>query len=318
MTDHRNDTLLVTGAGGHLGRIAVEELIARGATKIVAGTRDPAKLADLKAKGVEVRKVDFTDPAGLATAFAGVDRLLIISTDAVGARRAQHETAVAAAKAAGVKHIVYTSAPAARPDADAGLNPEHFWSEVAIAASGLGFTILRNHMYAENNLADAAHVVASGQLFGLIGDRGTSYVTRADAARTAAGALLTAEGNTIEDVTGPAPVTNVERAALYTKLTGKPVQVIALSPPTSRPAWSRPACPRALRGRSLPSSATPSAGTMASPPARWSATRAASRRRWPISSPPTRPRWAPDRINGTGGANWTRRRGPLTSRSFGP
>lgn len=230
MTDHRNDTLLVTGAGGHLGRIAVEELIARGATRIVAGTRDPAKLADLQAKGVEVRKVDFADAASLATAFAGVDRLLIISTDAIGARQAQHEAAVVAAKAAGIKHIVYTSAPAARPDADAGLNPEHFWSEVAIAASGIGFTILRNHMYAENNLMDAAHVVASGQLFGLIGDRGTSYVTRADAARTAAGALLTAEGNTIEDVTGPAPVTNVERATLYTQLTGKPVQVIALSP----------------------------------------------------------------------------------------
>lgn len=229
MTDHRNDTLLVTGAGGHLGRIAVEELLARGATRIVAGTRDPSKLADLAAKGVEVRKVDFTDPA-LGNAFAGVDRLLIVSTDAIGARVAQQSAAVAAAKAAGVKHVVYTSAPAARPDADAGLAAEHFWTEVAIAASGLGFTILRNHMYAENNLMDGAQVVASGQLFGLIGDRGTSYVTRADAARTAAGALLTAEGNSVEDVTGPAPVTNVDRAALYTQLTGKPVQVIALSP----------------------------------------------------------------------------------------
>lgn len=228
MTDHRNDTLLVTGASGHLGRLAVEELLARGATRIVAGTRDPSKLAHLAAKGVEVRKVDFNDAANLAGAFAGIDRVLIVSTDGIGTRVAQQTAAVAAAKAAGVKHIVYTSAPAARPNADAGLNPEHFWTEAAIAGSGLGFTILRNHMYAENNLMDAAHVVASGQMFGLIGDRGTSYVARADAARTAAGALLTAEGNSIEDVTGPAPVTNVERAALYTQLTGKPVQVIAL------------------------------------------------------------------------------------------
>lgn len=228
MTDHRNDTLLVTGASGHLGRLAVEELLARGATRIVAGTRDPSKLADLAAKGVEVRKVDFDDAANLAGAFAGVDRVLIVSTDGIGTRVAQQTAAVAAATAAGVQHIVYTSAPAARPNADAGLNPEHFWTEAAIFGSGLGFTILRNHMYAENNLMDAAHVVASGQLFGLIGDRGTSYVARADAARTAAGALLSAEGNSIEDVTGPAAVTNVERAALYTQLTGKPVQVIAL------------------------------------------------------------------------------------------
>ncbi|KKB79760.1 hypothetical protein VW35_04430 [Devosia soli] len=230
MTTFANSALLVTGASGNLGRIAVEELLARGATRVIAGTRDPAKLQDLAAKGVEVRKLDFDDASTFASALAGVERLLIVSTDAVGRRAEQQKAIIHAAKTAGVKHIVYTSAPAARPDADAGLNPEHFWTEVEIAASGLDFTILRNHMYAENTLADAAHVVSSGQLFGLIGDRGTSYVTREDAARTAAGALLKAEGKTVEDVTGSAPVTNVERAALFSKLAGKPVQVIAITP----------------------------------------------------------------------------------------
>ncbi len=230
MTSFTDLTLLVTGASGHLGRLAVEELLARGASRIIAGTRDPAKLSDLAARGVEVRKVDFNDPASLEAAFAGIDRMLIVSTDGIGIRVAQQTAAIAAAKAAGISHIVYTSAPAARPNADAGLNPEHFWTEVALASSGVGFTILRNHMYAENNLTNAGQVIASGQLFGLIGDRGTAYVTRADAARTAAGALLSADANTVEDVTGPAAVTNVDRAALFTRLTGKPVAVVALSP----------------------------------------------------------------------------------------
>ena len=230
MSDFINAPLLVTGASGHLGRAAVEELLARGATKIIAGTRDPSKLADLADKGVDIRKVDFNDPASLPAAFVGVERLLIVSTDGIGSRIAQQTAAVEAAKAAGVKHIVYTSAPAARPNADAGLNPEHFWTEVAIAASGIDFTILRNHMYAENNLMDLPQAIASGQLYGLIGDRGTSYVTRVDAARAAAGALLSAQGKAIEDVTGPAPVTNVERARIASDLTGKPVSVVALSP----------------------------------------------------------------------------------------
>lgn len=230
MSQFKDQVLLVTGASGHLGRLAVEELLARGAGRVVAGTRDPARLADLEAKGVETRRVDFDDAASLPSAFAGVDRVLIVSTNDVGRRVVQQAAAIDAARAAGVGHIVYTSAPAARPNADAGLGPEHYWTEAAIAASGLDFTILRNHMYAENNLADAAHVIASGQLFGLIDDRGTSYVTRADAARTAAGALLSAQGKSIEDVTGPAAVTNVERAALYSALSGKTVTSVALTP----------------------------------------------------------------------------------------
>ena len=230
MSNFINSPLLVTGASGNLGRLAVEELLARGATTIIAGTRDPSKLADLTARGVEVRQIDFDNPASLASGFAGVERVLIVSTDGIGKRVAQQTAAIAAAKSAGVKHVVYTSAPAARPDRDAGLGVEHFWTEVALATSGLDFTILRNHMYSENNLIGVDHTIGSGQLFGLVGDRGTNYVTRADAARAAAGALLTAEGKSVEDVTGPAPVTNVERAAWIAELSGKPVNVIAVQP----------------------------------------------------------------------------------------
>lgn len=231
MSTFKDQSLLVTGAGGQFGRIAIEALLARGATKLIAGTRDPAKLADLRERGVEVRRVDFDDAGSLVQAFAGADRALIISTDGIGKRIAQQTSAVQAAKAAGVRHIVYTSAPAARPNAEAGIVlQEHFWTEAAIAGSGLDFTILRINMYAENNLANLAQVVALGQLFGLVGDRGTAYVTRADAARTAAGALLGAAGNAIEDVTGPAAVTNSERAALLAQLSGKPVTSIALQP----------------------------------------------------------------------------------------
>ena len=248
MAQFKDQTLLVTGAAGKFGRIAVEELLARGATKVIAGTRDPAKLADLAARGVTVRKVDFDDAASLPAAFAGVDRVLIVSTDGIGRRVEQQTAAVAAAKQAGVKHIVYTSAPAARPNADAGLAGEHFWTEVAIAQSGIDFTILRNHMYAENNLASAAHEVSSGQLFGLIGDRGTAYVTRGDAARAAAGALLTAEGQRYDDVTGPAPVTNVERAALYAQLAGKPVNSIAVTAPDLKAGMVAAGLPEGFAG----------------------------------------------------------------------
>ncbi|MDB5622047.1 MAG: NAD(P)-dependent oxidoreductase [Devosia sp.] len=228
MTQYGDQALLVTGAGGQLGRLAVEELLARGATRVIAGTRDPETLSDLAARGVEVRKIDFDD-GQLAAALAGVERMLLISTVAAN-RTQQQRAAVAAAKAAGVQHIVYTSAPNPRPNASVGGIADHYWTEQAIAGSGIAFTILRNHIYAEAVLMGLEGALASGQLFDATAGKGRAYVSRLDCARTAAGALLQAEGSAIFDVTGPAPVTQTEVAELLSQLTGKTITRVGLTP----------------------------------------------------------------------------------------
>jgi NAD(P)H dehydrogenase (quinone) len=228
MADFTKQSLLVTGASGHFGQLAVEELVARGASRVIAGTRDPAKLERFKSRGVEVRKIDFDDTA-LAEALVGVDRMLMISTDAIGTRIEQQAFAATAAKAAGVKHIVYTSAPSPRPNAGSGAAIDHYWTEQAIAATGLDFTFMRNHIYTEITLMGAAAALGSGQLFDATDGRGRAYVTRADAARAAAGALLTSGGKSIHDVTGPAAITQEELAALLAELSGKPVTRVGLT-----------------------------------------------------------------------------------------
>ncbi|MEO5728244.1 MAG: NAD(P)H-binding protein, partial [Byssovorax sp.] len=146
----KNQTLLVTGASGQLGRRVVELLLEAKAGTVVAATRDPAKLADLAARGVLVRKADFDDEGSLAEAFAGVDRLLLISTDSLvrpGHRLAQHQAAVRAAVSAGVGHIVYTSFTNPGVESPITVAPDHRLTEEAIAATKLGFTILRNNLY---------------------------------------------------------------------------------------------------------------------------------------------------------------------------
>ncbi|WP_419320602.1 SDR family oxidoreductase [Caulobacter sp. ErkDOM-E] len=223
--------LLVTGAGGQLGRRVVELLLQAGAD-VVAASRDPSKLADLVEQGAEARQADFDDPTSLVSAFAGVDRLLLISTDALGQpgqRIGQHRAAVAAAVAAGVKHIVYTSAPAPTPKAGGGVMDDHFWTEQAIIASGLDWTLLRHNLYAEVILMGAAQAVASGQLFTATGGLGRSYVTREDCARTDAAALLHAKGRQILDVTGPEAITQDQLAALLSEVSGRPVAHIGLT-----------------------------------------------------------------------------------------
>ena len=231
MPDFANSTLGVTGAAGPFGRLVVETLLARGAKHVVAITRSPDKLADLAAKGVTVRAGDFDDAKSLDAAFAGIDRLLIISTDKLGgpgARLAQHVVAVEAAKRAGVKHLIYTSIPNPYPSATAQVADDHFWTEQAIIATGLTWTFLRNSLYMDLLVGQFPQIAATGQLIHAAGSGRRNLVSRADCAVAAAGALLTADGKTIENVTGREALTLDEVAAIVGQKLGKPVAAVAI------------------------------------------------------------------------------------------
>lgn len=231
MAKNNQPVVLVTGASGHLGARAVETLLERGGAQVIAATRSPEKIAHLAAKGAEIRRADFDDPNSLKKAFKGVDRLLLVSTDALdepGKRLRQHRAAIAAAEKAGVRHIVYTSAPATAPGKI--VMGDHFWTEQALASSKLGWTVLRNHLYADLLLGSLPQAIVSGSYVTAIGANGRNHVTRDDAARAAAGALLdTFDGQRILDVTGPAPLTGADIAALAASLSGKPVNHVAVS-----------------------------------------------------------------------------------------
>jgi NAD(P)H dehydrogenase (quinone) len=222
-------TLFVTGASGHLGRRVVELLLEKDAGKIVAGTRKPEKLADLAARGVTVRHADFEDAKGLETALAGMDRVLIISSDAIdrpGRRLTQHKTAVAAAVKAGVKHAIYTSMP--NPETSPVVfAPDHLGTEEALAASGMSYTILRNCWYTDFLIPALAPAVASGTLTAATGQGAAPYVTREDCAHAAAAALASTDtSNRTWNITGPAVVTWTELAKLAAELTGRLVTYV--------------------------------------------------------------------------------------------
>jgi NAD(P)H dehydrogenase (quinone) len=225
--------LLVTGAAGNLGRQVVELLLEAKAGPIIATTRTPEKLADLAKRGVDVREADFTKPASLAKAFAGAERLLLISTGDLfpeGLRLSQHRAAIKAAVDAGVKHVVYTSAPTPYPTPKGSLINDHYWTEQALAASPLEWTILRHHIYTEYLVSTLATALKIGVLASSAGEGGNAYVTRRDCARADAAALAADfNGRRILEVTGPAPVTPTEAASIASELTGKPLRYQPLS-----------------------------------------------------------------------------------------
>ncbi|MCY0094388.1 SDR family oxidoreductase [Hoeflea ulvae] len=226
------DTILVTGASGKLGTRVMHHLLDTyhvPASSIIAGSRDTARLAELAARGVETRKVDFEDADGLQASFAGVDQLLIISTDVLDGtdrRLRQHQAAVAAAKAAGVRHILYTSMP--NPDDSKVLfAPDHKGTEDAIRATGLSHTIFRNSWYMENLLMSLPHAVASGQWYSSAGTGKLAHIARDDVARAIAASLASpATGSATYTLTGPVAYTTDEIAELVSMVAGKPLAVV--------------------------------------------------------------------------------------------
>lgn len=130
-------SIVVTGATGALGRLVIDELLARvPAEQVAAVVRDKEKAAGLAARGVELRIADYDDPASLTGAFRSGDRVLLISGSEVGRRVPQHTAVIEAAKAAGVAQLAYTGVLGG-PDADFQLAAEHKVTEQLILDSGL-------------------------------------------------------------------------------------------------------------------------------------------------------------------------------------
>ena len=222
-------TAIVTGASGHLGRLVAEELLERvPPADVVLVTRHPEAMRDMTDRGVTVRRGDFDEPDSLAEAFAGGERLLLISTLAVGRRVAQHRAAIEAASTAGIRHLVYTSFPHPGPDHPVGpIATEHGETEAILQDSGLDWTVLRNATYAELQVIPGALAVAGGKLYTNAGDGRLVSVSRHDCAAAAA-AALTGDGHAgmTYDITGEEALTQTQLADLLSEVSGRQVELI--------------------------------------------------------------------------------------------
>jgi NAD(P)H dehydrogenase (quinone) len=216
-------SIVVTGSTGHLGRLAVEGLLRRGvpAEQIVATGRRTEALADLAGKGVAVRRADYDDEASVRAAFAGAERLLLVSGSEVGQRIRQHTNAVRAAADACVGFEAYTSV--AKADTSTlPIGAEHRATEALLAESGLPHVVLRNSWYTENYTGQLPAYLEHG-IAGAAGDGRISAATRADYAEAAVAALTEDRhaGATYE-LGGPA-FTMAELARVVAEVTGRAV-----------------------------------------------------------------------------------------------
>ena len=227
-------SVVVTGATGQLGRLTVEALLRRGvpAPDVVATGRDVTGIKDLAERGVVVRRADFADPDSLAAAFAGADKLLLISASIpVDERVANHRRAIDAALAAGVSLVAYTS----MLNADTGttiLAATHRATEEYLRERGVPSVLLRNGWYLESYIGQLPQVLQNGTVIGAAGQGRVSAASRADYAEAAA-VVLTTEGHAgaVYELGGDEAFTQSELAAAISAAAGKQITYTELSAP---------------------------------------------------------------------------------------
>jgi len=216
---------VITGASGQLGRLVIEQLLEKvPAAQIVAAVRSTEKAADLAALGVQVRHADYAKPETLTSAFAGAEKILLISSSEVGQRAAQHQAVIDAARHAGVQLLAYTSVLHADTSL-LGLADEHRQTEAALAASELPTVLLRNGWYNENYTAGIQGALAHGAHFGCAGDGRISSAARADYAAAAVAVLTSGENQAgkVYELAGDESYTLTDLAAEIASASGKSV-----------------------------------------------------------------------------------------------
>ncbi|WP_029684317.1 SDR family oxidoreductase [Tatumella saanichensis] len=239
--------IAITGATGQLGRKVIHELLKTlPADRVTALVRQPQQAAKHLPDGLILREADYNRPETLQPALEGVTRLLLISSSEVGQREAQHAAVIDAAKAAGVQFIAYTSLLHA-DRSPLGLATEHRATEAKLAASGIGYALLRNGWYSENYAASIAPALEHHAFIGAAADGKIASASRQDYAEAAAKVLL-ADDQTgkIYELAGDNAYTLSEFTAEIARQSGKKVEYVNLSQTEFAAALKQAGLPEAL------------------------------------------------------------------------
>lgn len=207
--------LLISGASGRVARRTAELLASQGCTLRLM-SRTPARAPKLE--GVQVVRGDFADSSSMDAAFAGAEVALLVSGSGKPGERAQlHRNAFEAASRARVRHIIYLSLQGSSPYSKYPFSRDHYMSEQYLAASGVPYTVLRNAFYMDMFLE---RFDQDGGVRGPAKQTGAAFISREDAARTAA-AVLTHPPGGILDVTGPEALSVADVAERLSAMVGR-------------------------------------------------------------------------------------------------
>lgn len=245
--------VLLTGVDGNLGGYAADFLLnLTEQTNIVLGGYSEPALAKYADQGIETRQMNFNHAEGLAEKFDGIDTVALISMPFVGAKRqAAHRNVVDAAKAAGIKKIIYTSlVNAADPTNPSVEKIDHAYTEAYIEASGLDYIFLRNSQYAEAMITNYfTFVHMNAPLSNSQGDGKMAYISRKDCAKAVAHALVADDiHHSIQNINGPELLTMAEFVEIGNQVTGNNITYKAITDEENYAIFDAMGVPRTTEG----------------------------------------------------------------------
>jgi len=190
---------------------------------------------------------DLRKPETLPGAFEGIKTLFLLTHYLEDMVELQHN-AIAAARAAGVKHVVKVSAFAASGHSNAPIGRWHYEIEKELEESDLAWTFIRPHHFMQNLLAQSEYVIKDGAIYSPSGDGKIPYVDGRDVGAVAAVILAAPEqhrGKTYV-VTGSEAISYRQAAEIISGAIGKPVRFVDESPEQARARRIREGVPPAV------------------------------------------------------------------------
>lgn len=225
--------IAILGATGTIGNALVRRLSALG-LPVRALSREPGKLrerlSDLDLTSIEIRTADANDSASMLSALQGAKQLFLALSNSPN-QVALETSIIRTAVQAGIEHIVKISSPVYDPRSPVAVAGWHGEIELALAESGMTYTILRPYAFMQNLLRLTPTISAQDMFFGCIGDAPCNFIDCRDIADVAAAALTNPEvAGRIYTLTGARTFTYPEIAEQLSSLLGRPIRFIHLSP----------------------------------------------------------------------------------------
>lgn len=231
-------TILITGANGNVSSGILENLKQSGHV-LRALVRNPEKGEALKKQGVDVRIGDLEKPWTLGPAFEGAHTVWLLTPPGPRAPE-QSSNGLWAAKQAGAQYVVRMSAVGAAFNAPTINSRLHALSDAELAASGIPYTILKPHFFAQNFMMAAGGVAKEGALFMGLGEGKMGIIDARDISDFAAHVLTRPghEGKTYT-LTGPESISVHQLAAAIGTALGKPVKYVPVPVEATKQAMAQ-------------------------------------------------------------------------------